>query len=563
MNRVGRMGWLAAVLAIAPAAPRAAGAIDRAALHEWESMPVLEGGRPMPLAAYARLVLLQLSGRGRAPTGENAAVWLGRVLFEGERTEAEAVCLVGHPELADALGLASDRPRFRASFAQLEPAFDRLAALAAAASARAPAERAAFEREALRLASAVELYASLRRGRVPHIVPEGPGPHAQWRAPADLEAAAASDAAAREALDEWRAIGEAWRARDGAAFADRVRRWRDRVIACAAMPRLRTHLAAELWLVRVRPFRLAWIAYLAAALWPAAAGAATRRARTARAAGLALLVAAAALHSGGLAMRAFIMERPPVTNLYSTFIFAAWAAGVAALLGRLRRSMPLGRGGAVVAAILLFVAGRYEAEGDTMARVVAVLDSNLWLTAHVMTIMLGYAGGLLAGAIAHAALWTAARRGIAAAAEQFRAIRGCLAFGLVFTFIGTTLGGVWADLSWGRFWGWDPKENGALLIILWVSAVLHARASGLIRDPTMAAGAVLTVAVVLASWLGVNLLGIGLHAYGSTTGAARAWLMITLFEVVVAVGGFAAVRRRAARDVVARPPSAESAPSGG
>ncbi len=559
MNGVLRRYTALAIGAAASLALSAAGALDRAALREWNSLPVLEGGRPMPMAAYARLVLLQLSGRGRAPNGESAALWLGRVVFEGRSAENDAVFLIGHPELADALGLSSDRPRFRAGFAQLEPAFDRLASLAVAASARAPAERSALDREALRLASALELYAALRGGCAPHIAPEGAGPHAHWRSPADLSAAATRDPAAREALELWRDLGAAWRAGDSVRFRQCAVQLRDRAIAQAAIPRFRAHLAAELWLVRARPFWWAWLVYIVAALWPMPAEAGrSRRHRALRAAGVALCGAAFTLHSAGLALRTFIMERPPVTNLYSTFLFAAWAAGVAALLAVVRRRGPLARGGAVVAAILLMVAGRYEADGDTMARVVAVLDSNLWLTAHVMTIMLGYAGCLLAGAIAHGALWTAVRHGPGAAAESFRAVRGCLAFGLVFTFIGTTLGGVWADLSWGRFWGWDPKENGALLIILWVSAVLHARASGLIRDVGMAAGAVVTVAVVLAAWLGVNLLGIGLHAYGFTSGAARGWLAATVVELAVAVIGPWAVWRRAALE-----PNAPDAAAGG
>lgn len=549
---------LLTTLAVGAVGARGREALALGALWEWESLPVLEGGRPMPMAAYARLVLLQLSGRGRPPTGESAAAWIARVMFEGATTEQDPVFLIGHPELADALDLTSDRPRFRASFAQLQSTLNRLSELATGAAERLPSERSALDREVHRLASAVQLYALLRRGQVPYIVPESPGPHAPWWSPADLPHVAPTNGIAHEALSIWQALADAWNDRNSGQVADQVQRLSALVVNSVALPRLRAHLAAELWMVRVRPFWLAWIAYVASSVWPMRIGT-SRPGRWRRAAGIALLGGAVLLQSVGLALRAFIMGRPPVTNLYSTFVFAAWAAGVAAVLGLVRRSAPLGRGGAVVAAILLLVAGRYEADGDTMARVVAVLDSNLWLTAHVMTIMLGYSGCLLAGAIAHTALWSAARHGLAAAADHFRAVRGCLAFGLVFTFLGTTLGGVWADLSWGRFWGWDPKENGALLIILWVSAVLHARASGLIRDPGMAAGAVVTVAVVLAAWLGVNLLGVGLHAYGFTSGTAAGWLSATVAELTVAIVGLLAVRRRVASDALAASRSATSA----
>ena len=79
---------------------------------------------------------------------------------------------------------------------------------------------------------------------------------------------------------------------------------------------------------------------------------------------------------------------------------------------------------------------------------------------------------------------------------------------------GTTLGGIWADQSWGRFWGWDPKENGALLIVLWNAVTLHARWGGMIKERGLMAMAVFGNIVTSFSWFGVNMLGIGLHSYG-------------------------------------------------
>jgi cytochrome c biogenesis factor len=105
-----------------------------------------------------------------------------------------------------------------------------------------------------------------------------------------------------------------------------------------------------------------------------------------------------------------------------------------------------------------------------------------------------------------------------------RSLYAILAFGLVFTFIGTVMGGIWADQSWGRFWGWDPKENGALLIILWCAILFHAKLAGMIGSLGMAAGAVGSIITVVLAWFGVNLLGVGMHSYGFTSGVAR-WLL--------------------------------------
>jgi hypothetical protein len=95
----------------------------------------------------------------------------------------------------------------------------------------------------------------------------------------------------------------------------------------------------------------------------------------------------------------------------------------------------------------------------------------------------------------------------------------------LFSFTGTVLGGIWADQSWGRFWGWDPKENGALLIVIWNALILHARWGGLVRERGLMNLAVFGNIVTSFSWFGVNMLGIGLHSYGFMDAAFR-WLML-------------------------------------
>ena len=105
---------------------------------------------------------------------------------------------------------------------------------------------------------------------------------------------------------------------------------------------------------------------------------------------------------------------------------------------------------------------------------------------------------------------------------------------------------MWADQAWGRFWGWDPKENGALVIILWCSILFHARAGGMIKDFGLAVGSAVGLVLVLVAWLGVNMLGVGLHSYGFTAAGGQALLGIgvfeTLFLTAVTIG--AAIRRR-------------------
>jgi len=147
----------------------------------------------------------------------------------------------------------------------------------------------------------------------------------------------------------------------------------------------------------------------------------------------------------------------------------------------------------------------------------AVLDSNFWLTTHVVTITIGYGATFLAGALAHVYIL----RGVLSRSLDRDSARslasmtyGVICFSLFFSFLGTVLGGIWADQSWGRFWGWDPKENGALLIVLWNALILHARWGGYIRESGLMVMAVFGNIVTAWSWFGVNMLGIGLHSYG-------------------------------------------------
>jgi ABC-type transport system involved in cytochrome c biogenesis permease subunit len=155
----------------------------------------------------------------------------------------------------------------------------------------------------------------------------------------------------------------------------------------------------------------------------------------------------------------------------------------------------------------------------------AVLDTQLWLATHVTCVTMGYATTFLAGTlgalyIAGGLFTTALRPDVDRLLG--RMLYGILCFAIFFSFFGTVLGGLWADDSWGRFWGWDPKENGALMIVLWNALVLHARWDGMVKNRGLAMLAVFGNIVTSWSWFGVNELGLGLHSYGFTEGVLLA-----------------------------------------
>jgi ABC-type transport system involved in cytochrome c biogenesis permease subunit len=231
-----------------------------------------------------------------------------------------------------------------------------------------------------------------------------------------------------------------------------------------------------------------------------------------------LLLLAFAIHSFGMFARMYIQGRPPVTNLYSSAIFVGWGAVLLGII--LERMFKDGIGSAasgVVGFTTLVIAHHLGSSGDTLEMMQAVLDSNFWLATHVVVITLGYSAMFLAGMLAIVyillGLFTPLLSRNAAKALT-RMVYGIICFGLLFNFVGTVLGGIWADQSWGRFWGWDPKENGALMIVLWCALILHARWGGYIRERGIMAMAVVGNAITAFSWFGVNMLGVGLHSYG-------------------------------------------------
>ncbi len=230
------------------------------------------------------------------------------------------------------------------------------------------------------------------------------------------------------------------------------------------------------------------------------------------------------VHTLGIAIRVYLSDRPPVVNLYSSAVFIGWSVVLFGLV--VEKLFPMGIGlltGTVFGFMSLLVAYGLDTS-DTMPVLQAVLDTQFWLATHVICITLGYGATFFAGAVGIGFL---AFRAIAGSRswdrvptrkdiEQIidRICYGVICFALFFSFIGTVLGGLWGDDSWGRFWGWDPKENGALMIVLWNALLLHARWDKMVGPRGFAMLAIAGNIVTAWSWFGTNQLGIGLHSYG-------------------------------------------------
>jgi ABC-type transport system involved in cytochrome c biogenesis permease subunit len=251
----------------------------------------------------------------------------------------------------------------------------------------------------------------------------------------------------------------------------------------------------------------------------------------------------AALCTVAIVQRCVIMQRAPIGNLYDTIIFIATTGVFLALIVEwfTRRRFALGLA-PMLGVLLILLARRYELGDakDHMDPLVAVLDSNFWLATHVTTITLGYSAGLLAAFISCGYVLLRGLRLVDDDRDLRRALTrgvyGCICLCLFLSLVGTVLGGIWANYSWGRFWGWDPKENGALMICLWTLAMLHARLGGFLKEWALHLASIFTACVIAFSWWHVNFLGVGLHNYGFTAGKNTIWAFYGVMLLFILFG---------------------------
>ena len=319
----------------------------------------------------------------------------------------------------------------------------------------------------------------------------------------------------------------------------------------------------EFYYNNIKPFLHATIIYIFAFILACGAiltsGTTPNVSESLRRSALYLVILAGVVHTFGLVLRMALEGRPPVTNLYSSAIFIGWATMIIGII--IERIYRVGLGSLVASLagfITLLIAHNLALGGDTMEMLRAVLDTNFWLATHVVVVTLGYAAAFFAGLLAiiyillgiftpmlsrrlepNGAAATSVKAGSGAQPEigqvLSRMVYGVICFATLFSFVGTVLGGIWADQSWGRFWGWDPKENGALLLVLWNAIILHVRWGRLLGDRGVMNLAVFGNVVTSFSWFGVNMLGIGLHSYGFMDAAFK-WLMIFMASQACIIG---------------------------
>jgi ABC-type transport system involved in cytochrome c biogenesis permease subunit len=302
----------------------------------------------------------------------------------------------------------------------------------------------------------------------------------------------------------------------------------------------------ELWFNRAGPFRRAWAFSLLAALLLGGAALVGRRWRRAGRAlyGAGLLACAGSLAWAGVGFycRTTISGRPPVSNMYESIVWVAFGTAAFGLALELLDR----RGVVALAAALVSTLGFVLADqlpltfSPSIQPLQAVLRSNFWLVVHVLTIVSSYAPLALAWGLGNLnlalILGAPRRRDLIQALSQL--CYRCIQVGVLLLFLGTMLGGFWAAESWGRFWGWDPKEVWALIAFLCYVIPLHARYVGWLKDFGLAVCSVVCFSSVVMAWYGVNfVLGAGLHSYGFGSGDNTLVYLAGLLNISLVVHG--------------------------
>ncbi|MBL4808534.1 MAG: cytochrome c biogenesis protein CcsA [Phycisphaerales bacterium] len=556
MNKIQQiLPWIVLVLAVLYAGQRVVrperieSAFD---LERFRQLPVSASGRTKPLDTVARNSLMKMSGRQSIQTDEgtvSAIEWYIELITDPEASVQRRVFRIDHPDVLAMIGLDKEK-RTRFSFEELRIAGNEINRQAGLAFETKAKSRDPFQRAILVLNQRMSLFSELSQLLNPYLVPPLTSGAEEWRSFVTVLNESPNDPDAMALLtilQDYRAANlegateeeyEAGRLSFNTSlgkFAGLIER---------KLPYEARKSRYEVIFNQVQPFIIASTLFLIAFLFGCFGMLSSQLTKKEWSKSLfnsmtSLLVVALIVQTIGLVSRVYLQGRPPITNLYSSAVFTGWGCVIIGLI--IDRQMKLGLGGIMASVIgfgTLVVAHNLGSSGDTMEMMQAVLDSNFWLTTHVVVVTIGYSGTFFAGflGIAYVLLGVFTKMlDRELGKSMVKMTYGVICFATVTSFAGTVLGGIWADQSWGRFWGWDAKENGAALIVLWNLLILHARWGGMIRDRGLVVLAIFGNIVTAWSWFGTNMLGVGLHAYGFTSSTVF-WLTLFVLSQIVLMG---------------------------
>lgn len=506
-------------------------------LEQFRQLPVSAIGRTKPIDTVARNSLMKLSGRQSIRTDDgtiSAIEWYLELVVDPDSSIRRRVFRIDHPDALALIGLA-DEKRTRFSFDEIVESGDEINRQAQLASQVKAKARDPFQRAILVLNQRLILFSELSQLQRPYLVPPLTTGD-DWRPFVEVLNENHDDPDALALLR----ILQSYNKGDVDAFNKELALFSG--LIDSKIPYEAKKSRYEVVFNQTQPFLIASVLFVVAFLFGCfgmltGQGAKREWSESFLRTMTALIVVAFLVQTVGLVSRVYLQGRPPITNLYSSAVFVGWFGVILGLI--IDRKMKLGLGGVMASVIgfgTLIIAHNLGGSGDTMGMMQAVLDTNFWLATHVVVVTIGYSATFFAGFLGIAYLILGIFTPVLDRENGktlIKMIYGVICFATLTSFVGTVLGGIWADQSWGRFWGWDAKENGAALIVLWNLLILHARWGGMIRDRGIVLLAIFGNIITAWSWFGTNMLGVGLHSYGFTNSAVFWILMFVLSQLAL------------------------------
>jgi len=505
----------------------------------FQSLPVSAHGRTKPIDTVARNNLMLLSGRQSLRTDEgklSAVEWYLELLTDTDTSATRRVFRIDHPDVLALLGLNNEQ-RTRFSYDEIVANLTEISEQAKLVSRVKSKERDPFQNAVSTLYQRLILFRDLSYLITPYTIPPL-GEEAEWRS----FDTAMSETPTDPGVLGWINMLQMYNQGQVESFNNAVTEYSS--VLHANLPKEVQKSKSEVLFNHVEPFYKSMVLYVIAFLFGCFGMLLTQLSkntwsRTLFKSMTMLIVIAFVVQTVGIVGRMYLQGRPPVTNLYSSAVFVGWFCVIIGLF--IDKQTKLGLGG-IMASILgfgsLVIAHNLGGSGDTMEMMQAVLDSNFWLATHVVVITIGYSACFFAGFLGTAYVLLGVFTKILDKERSKSLIKmmyGVICFAALMSFVGTVLGGIWADQSWGRFWGWDAKENGAAIIVLMTLLILHARWCGMIRGRGLAVLAISCNIITAWSWFGTNMLGVGLHSYGFTESAVF-WIVVYVTSQLLLMG---------------------------
>jgi cytochrome c-type biogenesis protein CcsB len=509
---------------------RASAPVERLPVEETRSWAILADGRVKPLVTYANEAALALTGRERFDGLSSLEILWGYILASDDFRNRPYL-RIDSRDLKARLGLDASQKRFSVATLMGSPQFR---GLVEEALRHQQGEEAlsGLEKDALDAYAKLDRAAGLIRGDALTIVPIV-GENADWASPNALRNA--EDPGGKAISQGFVQLANAYAEKNAHAFREAARGLTAalRDVNPDVYPSER-EIDRELFYEDFNAFGKAWKLYLVSFLLILLLGFSSWS--WGYLLGMLLLVAGFLCHTLGIGYRWAIAGRAPVSDMYESLVFMGWGAIALALVPEIlhrKRFVALAAG---LTGFLCLAFAENLPIDSAINPLVPVLAHTFWLSVHVMTIMLSYSALALTMVLGHIVLFLQLFR--PGKTDLPRTLSGLLyrtlQVGLLFLAAGIIFGAVWANESWGRYWGWDPKETWSLITFFVYLAIVHARFAGWLRDFGLAASSILGFLSVVMTYYGVNfILAAGLHSYGFSEGGQIYALLYVVIEIAV------------------------------